>query len=82
MKMVTGTQRCPPELLWQPLDFALPDFFDGRDHHRNDGQCQLQELLSGLASHIDDMNGLPDSLDWVRYGLHWAPPLLGLRRSE
>jgi len=79
MKVLTDTQRCPPELLSQPVNFTLPNFFCGRKNDRDNRQSKPQDLSSGVASHTDDVDGLPDSLDWVRDGLHWAPPLLGSR---
>lgn len=60
MKVLTGTQRCPPELLPQPVDFTLPDFLDGGDHNRDNWDDQPQEPSSGMASHTDYVDGLPD----------------------
>ena len=78
--MVTGTHMAhPPELLSQPLDLPLLEFLDGREDCRDDRECQLQNFTSGMASHADYVDGLPDSLDWVRHRFHRTPPFAKMR---
>jgi len=83
MRMVTGTHAVrPPELLWQPLDLPLLEFLYGREDCRDNRECQLQNFPSGMASHADYVDGLPDCFYGIRYWGHGAPPMQGSRCSE